>query len=309
MRGAALAALWLLSLAATPVAQAQDPQTGLEAQVELAPPRQFGYRIGDTLAVRAQVGVPRGFELEVASLGAGELPEWLEVRERSWDVREGTGRTDRTYEVRTVFQVFYAPDSLTRLAIPERRLVFRGAGGERVEATIPAIELSITPMTDRSSRMAANYPVPSASPRRVQVAVGALGALLLLAGAGAVARRRGRRSRPFRRAHREALGTDDCAEAALALHRALESYTGAAVFAEDLELVATSSGVGSLEREWRRFFELSEMIFYEDDGRRAPADCLERVRELSRRLMEVEERARHRPGRRGSAWSSPGPGS
>lgn len=308
MAATVLAALWSLICALGSTGYAQDAK-GPGTHVQLAAPRPFGYRIGDTLQVAGVIGVPAGFELEGNPVTDGGLPEWLEMRDQFWEVRDqGNGRA---YRFRLVFQLFYAPDSVTRLTVPERRVTFREAeSGERLEAVLPELAFTISPITRGTGPIAADYVVPAPSPRPLRLAGGALAVLLTLLGLG-VALRRPRQPDRFRAAHRRIERARDCAEGTLVLHRALEEEVGGAVFRADLDRLAQRWPAAETVRDdLRRFFELSETLFYEDDRRQMPEDCLDWLRELSRQLMALE----HRPGNSGPAreeraWNSPDPGS
>lgn len=302
------AGLWLLLFAFGPTATAQDPR-GAGSAVQLEPPRSFGYRIGDTLHVAGVIEVPAGFELEGARGARGGLPSWLELRDESWELRDEDD--GRAYRFRLVFQLFYAPDSVTRLALPEWHVEFREvASGERLETALPELTVTIAPVTRGLGPVAADYVVPAPSPRPILLAGGVLAVLLTWLGIDLVLRRR-RGSGRFRTAHRQIERTRDCVEGTLVLHRALEEKMGGAVFRSDLDRLVRRWPAAEMVREdLGRFFELSETIFYRDGNARTPPDCLDRVRELSRQLMVLERRADRRdPDREESRWNSLDPGS
>lgn len=312
MMGAAarITASGLLVAGASAAAAGAAPAQGVER------PRDFGYFTGDLVVQRDSVRVPRGFTLDPASVAQGPLPEWLELRDAAWDVREtGDGRL---YRFRYVYQVFRVPAELERLQVPDRTLVFgSGSDGPPEARLLRGFELSLSPLTDSTDAAAPDWPVPTPSGSRIRLRAASL---VLLAGAwgawGAWAaverRRRGRRI--FGQANRRVRGAQDCGEAMRVLHRALEARAGRALFAHDLDLfVERWPPAADARQELGRFFVMSDAIFYGEDSIEPGGDCLGRVRALAQRLADLERRrgdghgggeSGRGSGRGSGAWSS-----
>jgi mxaA protein len=289
------------ALAPAPVA-AQAAET---PRVEVERPRDFGYRVGDLVVVRATVAVPRAYEIEPQALRSPEGADWLEQREvrRTERVRGH----DRRYELEFVYQLFYVGDpGLHRLEIPARSLRFRSADGEAVlRATLPAVPLTLTALTDSLAPPAPDLPVPAPSDRAVRAAAAALVVLLALwAGWGAVVWRR-RRVGVFAQARRAVARARSCAEAALAVHRALDRCAGRTVLPGDLDALGRLwPPAGALRADLERFFQLSETLFYRNHGRlaRGDAECLRWLRGFADRLARAERgNGRLRPPARARA--------
>ncbi len=297
-------ALALCALAAAVGAGPAFAQGGAP-EVRLEPTRDFGYLTGDRIELRGSVRVPPGFRLDPASARPGTGSDWLELREAAWE-RERVGGATR-YRFRLVYQVFFVPDSLTRLSVPPRAVRFRSReGGEEMEAVLPAFAFSLSPLTDSTTALAADWPVPAPSLRGVAASAAFLALFVGLFGALGLLERRLSRRRAFGRAHRRVRRTGDCAEALLALHRAFEERAGRAVFAHDLDLfIERWPPAEEVRVDLERFFALSENVFYANGGRGAPAECLSWVRDLSGRLAVLERRlGSGREQERRRAWSS-----
>lgn len=261
-------------------------QSAAPPQVESERPRDFGYFVGDLVELRASVRMPEGFSLDERSFEDAAWPDWLEMREVSSTLR------NRTLSVRYLLQIFYAPDSVTRLIIPDRRVVFRSElAGEPLEASIPSFTVAISPLTDSSSGLEPDWSAPRPSAFWIRLFAGSLAILLVVwAFALAVDRRRQRRL-VFRRADRQVRGARDCGAALLVLHRALEERAGKALFPNDLDALAESwPPAADVRSDLERFFALSSAHFYGDHRADGSAECLSWVRQLSNRLMILERR-------------------
>ncbi|MFQ5889188.1 MAG: hypothetical protein ACE5JR_03945 [Gemmatimonadota bacterium] len=312
-RAAGLSALLLL-LAALPA----SGQTSSSAQVRIERPRDFGYRVGDLLELRASVRVPPGFALDERVLRDRSLPDWLETRETSWQLREEEAWA--SYRFRFLYQIFHAPQEVTRLDIPDVALLFRsGRDAEELRVSIPGFGFTVSPVTDSISALEPDWPVRPPSSRGIRLSGTSLAALLLLWGASAVGARRRRPRGVFSRAHREVRRAPDSAGAMLVLHRALEERAGKALFSHDFEaLVERWPPAGAVRDDLERFFALSESLFFGDgtpreEGDGTPAapspESRRRAVELSARLAELElRRGGERPAAWRRSWSSPDPG-
>ena len=286
-------ALWIVArLAVPPAAAAQDGPA--EARLEAA--RDFGYLTGDLLELRAAVRAPRGFEPDVRALQGGEWPAWLELREATVEADAAGDAVDHRF--RFVYQLFFVPDSVTRLEIPAREIVLRSAqGDEAARAIVPAFAFMMSPLTGAAAALEPDWPVPPPSLRGLGWAAGSLLWLLVAWGAWEAVERMRRRRRIFWRADREIRREPDCGRAMLVLHRALEARAGRALFGHDLDVfVERWPAASSVREELARFFDLSEGLFFGDHGTRVPDDCLPWLRQLAARLRELERR--HGPGRR-----------
>lgn len=280
-RAGVICLLLLLLISASASAQGDAP-----VEVHVQRPRDFGYFTGDLLELQASVRVPRGFVLDARSLEEASWPSWLEVREVSSTTHQGT------LSFRFLFQVFYAPDSITRLTIPDRQLVFRSEQtGERLQASIPGFAINLSPLTVSGSGPEPDWPAPRPSTLWIKLFAGSLPIVLGL-WAASISRERYRRRRGvFRRAHREVRGARDCAEALLALHRALDERMGKALFPRDLDVLAERwPPAAEVRSDLEQFFALSSAHFYGDHGAGGSADCLGWVQRLSRHLMTLERR-------------------
>lgn len=281
-------AVWVV---AVPLAAAQDAPV----RARLEPPRDFGYLTGDLLELDAVVRAPRGFELDALQLRSGELPAWLEMRDAAADAKSAGDAVE--HRIRFVYQLFFVPDSVTRIEIPPRTVVFRsGRSGEEVRATVPSFAFTMSPLTGPATAMERDWPVPPPPLRGLGLAAGSLILLLAAWGAWEGVERYRRRQRVFWRADREIRREPDCGRAMLVLHRALEARAGRALFGHDLEvLVERWPAAASVREDLARFFDLSEGLFFGDHGTRVPEDCLPWLRGLAGRLRELERR--HGAGR------------
>lgn len=255
-------------------------------QVQVERPRDFGYFTGDLLELRASVRVPERFTLDARSLEGAAWPDWLEVREINSTLQQGT------LSIRYLFQLFYVPDSVTHLSIPERRLVFRSEDtGEALQASISGFTVGISPLTDSSSGLEPDWIAPRPSTYWIRLLAGSLAILLGVWMTSVAVERRRQRRLVFRRADRELRSARDCGEAMLVLHRALEERAGKALFPHDLDALAERwPPAAEVRSDLEQFFALSSAHFYRNHGTDGSADCLSWVRQLSNRLMTLERR-------------------
>lgn len=295
-------AFLLASLALLATAPAHAQLRG----VELYAPRPFGYVIGDTLSLTADILLDAPFTLDPASLPTPRaLDYWLDLR----DVRltdKGEREGVRRYTLDLVYQTFYAPLEPRRMALPGLSLAAVGEG-RRVAVELPGWSFLMSPLreivaTGPGPAMAlrpdiAPAPIPTGETlRRLIVALG-IGFLALLAlawqmGWGPFGRRAGR---PFARAVRAMPAGLESSGAAYggalrALHRAFDATAGKGVFTEDLaDFFAAHPAFRAVEAEVRRLFEASRRAFFGDDldGARRDLPPAELVA-LSRRLRAVE---------------------
>ncbi|MCK0208502.1 nonribosomal peptide synthetase MxaA [Starkeya koreensis] len=274
--------------------------------VELYAPRAFGYVIGDTLSLSADIVLDAPFTLDAATLPTPRaLDYWLDLR----DVRlvdRGEREGVRHYTLDLVYQTFYAPLEPRRMALPGLSLS-AVADGRRVAVEVPGWSFLMSPLreivaTGPGPAMALRpdippMPIPTGETfRRLIAALGlALAALLALAwqmGWGPFGRRAGR---PFARAARAMPPGLEGSPAAYGgalrvLHRAFDATAGKGVFAEDLpDFFTAHPAFRAVEAEVARLFEASRRAFFGDDfdGARRELPPAELVA-LSRRLRAVE---------------------
>ncbi|GLK71458.1 nonribosomal peptide synthetase MxaA [Ancylobacter dichloromethanicus] len=281
--------------------------------VDLYAPRGFGYVIGDTLTLTAEVALDAPFVLDPASLPQPRaLDYWLDLRQArlaDHGVRDGVHR----YTLDLVYQTFYAPLEPRRMTIPAVSL-FAIDGERRVPVEVPAWSFLMSPLreivaTGPGPAMVLRPdispgPIPIAALlRNLAAALGvALLAFLALAwqmGWGPFGRRR---ARPFTRAARAIPATlrapagdpgspaSGYGSALRMLHRAFDATDGRGVFAEDLPgFFERHMAFRSAELEIRRLFDASRRAFFGADPAGAqrdlpPADLVA----LARRLRAVE---------------------
>lgn len=283
------------------------PSAAQVRAVDLYAPRAFGYIIGDTLRLTAEIALDAPFLLDPASLPQPRaLNYWLDLREARLDDRGVSGGVHR-YALDLVYQTFYAPLEPRRLDIPAVPM-FAADGERRVPVTVPAWAFLMSPLREIVSTGPGSAMIlrPDISPRAIPtqglwrwlgVSLGAaLLAFLLLAwqmGWGPFGRRR---SRPFARAARALPGTlatsagDGYGRALRMLHRAFDATDGRGVFTEDLPaFFARHAAFRGLEAEIGRLFEASRRAFFAADPAGAQRELSpDELVVLSRRLRAVE---------------------
>ncbi|MDQ0511530.1 nonribosomal peptide synthetase MxaA [Ancylobacter amanitiformis] len=277
--------------------------------VDLYAPRPFGYTIGDTIELSAEIALDAPFRLDPASLPRPRaLSYWLDLRDVRLDDR-GVADGVQRYTLHLAYQTFYAPLEPKRLDLPALPLT-AADGGRRIELSVPSWSFLMSPLREIVASAGGTTMAlrPDMAPPRIATAgtlrhlgvalIGALLALLLLAwhlGWGPLGRRR---TRPFARAARAV--TAELApstssppaygRALVALHRAFDATAGAGVFAEDLPgFFAAHPAFAPVEGEVRRLFAASRRLFFGEDPAAAARELApEDVLALARRLRAVE---------------------
>jgi mxaA protein len=264
------------------------------AQVVLHPPaRDFGYFLGDTFAIEAEVAPPAGAVLDARSLPApGPVSTWIDVRGAS--VRERDGRL----WVRIAYQSFFDPAEAARASVPPYTLVFTRAG-ERLTVPVPGWSFlvspfrhTLTPVMEASALRGDHAPLHApergAWLRLLLACAGALGAAGWLAHARGWWRLPGLRRPPFAAAARRiaALARAGGAptDALLALHRAFDATAGRRVLAGDLRGFLDSHPRFAAQRQAiAAFFEASRRHFFGARGEAgwSVAEALALARALS----------------------------
>lgn len=308
-----LARAGLLLLAA--VVLTSCPALAQLRSVELYAPRPFGYVIGDTLALTAEIALDAPFVLDPASLPQPRaLDYWLDLREarlRDHGVSDGVHH----YTLDLVYQTFYAPLEPRRLAIPGVALS-AVEGERRVAVNVPPWSFLMSPLREIVSTAPGQAmalrpdippePIPTVATMRrlvaaLVVALAAFGILAWQMGWGPFGRRR---SRPFARAARaipSALASPASSSASpsssstyrgalLVLHRAFDATAGKGVFAEDLPgFFEAHPAFRAAETEVHRLFAASRRAFFGDDPQGAQHDLPPpELVAISRRLRAVE---------------------
>ncbi|MCS0504729.1 nonribosomal peptide synthetase MxaA [Ancylobacter mangrovi] len=284
------------------------PSAAQEDVVTLYAPRSFGYVIGDTIALSADIALDPALMLDPASLPQPRaIDYWLdldEVRLTDHGMRDGA----RRYTLDLVYQTFYAPLQPRRLAIPP--LPFAAIGEERrMELAVPAWSFVMSPLREVSGGGGeAMVPRPDIAPHpiptRRELSWVAAGLVLALIGAVPIARQRGwwpfhaRRDRPFLRAVRTVRGAlaqspPGYAAALMALHRAFDATAGRSVFAEDLPaFFENHPRYRAAKGDIDRLFGASRRIFFAADLAGAQSELpVQQLTVLARDLRAIEREA------------------
>ena len=276
MRWAAGAFIFLACFAVAAKAQVDS--------VTVIKPRLFGYFVGDVLRDEVEVRVKDGTELESASVPQpGPLNQWLElVSSRVETARDGSGRL---YRIHLAYQTFYPALDARQLTVPGFILSFKSPSGLS-STEVPDWSFGISPLREvlpRAKASGGQYMQPDVLPsfydtrRDAYFAFGllaaALAALVLLAHHLVWWPFAAREQRPFTaaaRTVRNALAAEDSGrgyrEALLALHRAVNTTAGHAVFPEDLpSFFIQHPAFARLQDEFARFFVSSQSLFFGDN--------------------------------------------
>lgn len=297
--GMLLALLTVFCVAPAPAADAPGPLVNVRL-VAVDWPRNFGYRIGDTVPVRATIAVAPGWAPDRDGLPEpGQGDRQFELRALDSAVADCAHCIAYTLE----WQLMKSVRTPQTLRLPPTALRFR-RGGEVAEVMLPAFELSSAPLLhwqakkDWIDSVHPGYRATGFDLRAPLVRAGlwALAALALLGAALWASGRLGaRRSRPFARAWREvhALGRrDDDAARALALralHRACNETAGRSVFALTLpDFLRETPELADLADDLQAAFAASRALFY---GLPAPAGQ-GGVADLRRLLRALRDRER-----------------
>jgi mxaA protein len=246
-------------------------------------PRAFGYSVGDVVSRVVTVQVPRGLELDAASLpqGArrGQAIELRRISQRSFWQAGG-----RRHELTLEYQVFLSPPELRTLELPPFTLRLKGSPRDE-ELRIDAWPLTVGPLAPVEPRMREGLGEMRPDARPPPIDTSATGLRLLAYGAAtlpllgylahvyvglpwAV-----RRRRPFTVAWRALHGLPpaDLAERRheiyRRLHEALNQTAGLVVFEPDLgRFMAAHPQFADLRDEWLLFFQRSREQFFASSG-------------------------------------------
>jgi mxaA protein len=266
--------------------------------VSVAPQRDYGLVVGETLASEIRVAVEPGFELEAAALPLPgvAVSDFLELREIGWAKQPQGGET--LYRIRLVYQVFKGVRDAETVAVPALPLRFNRAG-QAAEADAPGWNFTLTPIippgtADDTVALRGDLPPPSLPDRGPGRWL--LACLAGLAGLGVYAGERAgllrRRAPPFVRAARalKTLGRqpsslDTWRQGARLVHAALNETAGHTVLSGQLRrFLAARPDYAGLQAELEQFFRHSDRLFFAEAAD-WPADYpLARLEALCRRL-------------------------
>ena len=267
--GAAFLALLLASPAA--------PQAILD--LELVEPRSFGYVIGDAPRREVHLSLRSGYRLDRAGLPrAGRLNRWLELdppRISEEDVESG-----RRYRLVFTYRIVNAPRQLEAVILPQLDLGFTD-GDESLAATVPALTITVAPLTPGISAAVMpslrpdRAPVPLSLEARISRLTAILSGLLALLVFAAARRwilpRLAAARLPFSAAVRELERSPRTpahyAAALRSVHGAVNRTAGRAVFAHDLEgFFEAHPRFAGLRGEFEQAFAASRRVFFAGPG-------------------------------------------
>jgi mxaA protein len=269
------------------------------------PPRTYGYQLGDVVERRAEIQLPRGLQLDPASLPLPRPNAALELRDARWQ-SPPWWRFGDTYKFHLHYQVLRSPPEPRLMELPAVVLRFQGEGRTQ-DVRLDAVPILVSPLVPEPPPQRKGFgdlqpdvpPLPMATAAtRTRLAVEGLAALLLL-GVLAVGRFGwpGRRPlRPFDDAWRvlrrmpQAPSAAQWREALTTLHRALDRAHGQVLFAQGLDgFLAQRPGFAPLHGELASFFERSRLAFFAPgDGSRPDMAWLQ---VLCRRARALERDA------------------
>ncbi|MFG1478913.1 nonribosomal peptide synthetase MxaA [Xanthobacter sp. V4C-4] len=302
-RVAAGVAAWLaawIALSAGPAARADS--------VTLTAPRAFGYVIGDTLTLDADIRLDPGARLDPASLPRPHsVSSTLDLVAVHLMPLPLDGAAPR-YRLQLTYQNFFGALEPRTLDIPPWPLTVRD-GAARRELLVPGFAFVATPLRELVSSRGGNplalqpdippAPIPL-SPLAARTGLAATLALFALLALALV-----RGWRPFRRAvrpfaqaeraiRRDGTGDRDSYRAALlALHRAFDASAGRRLLSDDVgAFLAQDRRFAGLAGEIDAVFAASRIAFFGAglDAARAQLSA-DRLRAIARRLTRAERRA------------------
>lgn len=278
-------------------------------EITFQPPRAFGYVLGDTLTLAAEVRLDPGARLDPASLPQPhKVSSWLELV--AVEITPAIGAVPAgPYRLRLTYQTFFSALEPRSLEIPAWPLTIIRADGPRT-LSVPAFRFVVSPLRELTPSKGGNplalqpdmAPTPFAL--RPDLMKAALAALVAVAGAGGLALTQGwrpfaRRPRPFAaaaRAIRRAGAQDEEGRylaALVTLHRAFDEAAGHRLLADDLaDFLRQAPGLSCERVGIERLFAASRMAFF---GAGAPGAMAELPPDalitLATRLARAERRA------------------
>ncbi len=285
--------LFLLLVSAESLGQAnsQGGEKGIIVTAEASPVRDYGFFIGDPVAVSYRITLPADQYLDDQSLPKenGALEEWLEVKERRIEQRVHGGR--RVYRLSFVYQVFSAGQEARSFEIPAIKL---SCGPKQKPSSnsfsLPPVPLEISPISSPGGALKPSIRhVWTGSSSQVIRLVG----VAILIGSGlAVVFRRGKRLHvhsTFRAASRKLSRENDPVAAMIIFRRALNEKAGKPIFPHNLEdLFVTFPRARGYETEIKEIVSLSEEVVF-NPRHHLPGNGLnDRIRTLAHELRRAE---------------------
>ncbi|ATQ70403.1 nonribosomal peptide synthetase MxaA [Methylosinus trichosporium OB3b] len=299
-----MATLFLALLLALPVSCA----AAQAATAEIHSERPFGYFVGDLIHAFVDIRAEADADLRPASLPSpGPLTISLDLRDsRLEPIAAAEGRRWRLH---LTYQTFYVSLDVRDIKIPGFTLIVARPGGDE-PLSVPSWSVGVAPLrevTPTKAQEAVDYLRPDGDPPRIgererervtmALAAATLLALLLVARDRAIPPFHSRSVRRFARLARR-LGPlewrpADAAqtiEAMQSLHRAIDATAGRSVLSSDLPaFLDAHPQFAPAEAALRRFFDLSERLFYGDAAARD--DDMAEIAAVARALAR-RERAR-----------------
>jgi len=292
-------ALIALSLLVSGGASAGEPTL-----FAVTPPRQFGYVIGDEMALEATASLPSGYAPDPDSLPKpGRANAFVELR----SVQMQTASGDRL-RLRVNYLVVNSAPEVRTVETPPVAIRLRKTGAEDLTISMPTIPFTVSPLTpaevlarDGLEELQPDAPTPRIDTAwmRVRLLVLAVLAVLLtgwLAWVKGWVPDRWLARRPFARvaaaiARIEAGGAPDLKAAqARQLHRAFDESAGFAITRDTLErFFAEHPGFATLRTDVEAFFSASAAFFYAERTDAMPD--AEALRRLARALAACERDA------------------
>ena len=299
-----LRTLAAIALALAPLRVGADETTAV-----VEPLRRYGYVIGDEVELRAAIGVPPGYALDVDSLPKpGRVNPFLELR--AIEHRDGIlGRFGREAAQRMSlrFAVVNSGADVATAQTPALTLRFKREGAPELATILPPINFTVSPLTPAYvagvaglEEMQPDVAAPPVSAQMAYVRLLLYGLCAVAVGAYLAWRqgwlpRRMLGNRSFARAvaelRRPRAGAVPGAHVARAqrLHRAFDESAGFAVGGHRLErFFAAQPWSSALAPEIREFFAGSAQFFYADDA--AALMAPDRMLRLAQALAEREPR-------------------
>lgn len=268
---------FLLGLWGFPPAHAEGLPAPIRS-VSIAPLRDYGIVMGETLVSEICVATESGYDLETAALPqpGSAINDFLELREARW-TQEPQGN-ETVYRIHLVYQVFKGVRDAETLAVPALPLRFSRAG-QTAETQAPAWNFTLTPIippqtADEAVILRGDLPAPPVSghghTRWLLACLAGLGGLGVYASARlGLFRRRAppfvRAARALKKLGRQTPTAETWRQGARLVHAALNETAGHTVFAGQLPRFLTiQPGYAAMQAELEQFFRLSDRLFFAD---------------------------------------------